>query len=157
MRRIQPLVITVLMLCSSTVLGDECVATVDRAPGMHYKPISDFQTNTGKGLKFSGHVRAAGDCKAIAGARVGHWQANSKGVYEDDLRAYMHSDRKGFYSFSTEMPAASEGLPPHVYFMVIAKGYKTLITRWDADDKKLDQVQLDLVLEPATATVPPQQ
>lgn len=117
---------------------------------MHYKPINDFQLNTGKGLRFSGHVRSAGDCKEISGAKVGHWQASSKGLYDDDHRAYVLSKRNGSYSFSTDWPAASESRPPHVYFMVIAKGYKTLITRWDSENRKTEQVNLNLVLEPET-------
>ncbi|MGW8248511.1 MAG: hypothetical protein ACWGOV_10410 [Acidiferrobacterales bacterium] len=139
---------------SSTSLADptaECVPTVDRSPGMHYKPVTEFQLNTGKGLRFSGHVHAAGDCKPVAGAKVGHWQANNKGVYADDQRAYVLSNGSGSYSFNTDWPAASEGRAPHVYFIVIAKGYKTLITRWDSEDKKPAQVNLDFVLVPATA------
>ena len=114
---------------------------------MHYKPVTEFQLNTGKGLRFSGHVQAAGDCKAIVGAKVGHWQANSKGLYSDDQRAFVLSNKNGSYSFNTDWPAASEGRAPHVYFIVIAKGYKTLITRWDSEDKKVAQVNLDLVLQ----------
>lgn len=128
----------------------ECMPTVARSPGMHYKPVTEFQLNTGKGLHFSGHVRAAGECKPVAGAKVGHWQANSKGLYADDQRAYVLSDKSGSYSFNTDWPAASESRAPHVYFIVIANGYKTLITRWDSEDKKTAQVNLDFVLEPAT-------
>ncbi|MDX5152116.1 MAG: hypothetical protein R3188_06535, partial [Acidiferrobacterales bacterium] len=139
---------------SSVSLADpaaECAPTVDRSPGMHYKPVTEFKLNTGKGLRFSGHVLAAGECKPVADAKVGHWQANSKGIYADDQRAYVLSNRSGSYSFNTDWPAASEGRAPHVYFIVIAKGYKTLITRWDSEDKKPAQVNLDLVLVPATA------
>jgi len=150
------LLITLASLVLSSVLRadppSECVPTVERSPGMHYKPVSEFQSNTGKGLRFSGHVRAAGECKPVAGAKVGHWQANNKGVYTDEQRAYVLSNKSGNYSFNTDWPAASEGRPPHVYFIVVAKGYKTLITRWDSEDKKVAQVNLDLVLQPATAT-----
>ena len=126
----------------------ECVPTPDRSPGMHYKPITQYKQNTGKGLRFSGYVRAAGDCKGIEGAKVGHWQANSKGLYDDDLRAFVLSGKLGKYSFNTELPAPSEGRPPHIYFIVIAKGYKTLITRWDSIELKVGQAGLDLVLQP---------
>jgi len=149
MQKAHILAISAISLLFSPVVFAECASTVYRSPGMHYKPVNEFQLNTGKGLHFSGHVREAGDCKVIAGARVGHWQANSKGMYDDDLRGYVLSNRSGSYSFNTDWPAASEGRAPHVYFIVIAKGYKTLITRWDSDNKKSVQVNLDLVLEPA--------
>jgi len=141
----------------------ECIPTPDRSPGMHYKPITQYKQNTGKGLRFSGFVRAAGDCKGIESAKIGHWQANSKGLYDDDQRAYVLSGKLGKYGFNTELPAPSEGRPPHVYFIVIAKGYKTLITRWDSIDPKAAQANMDLVLQPesmadegSTSTVPAQ-
>jgi protocatechuate 3,4-dioxygenase beta subunit len=136
------------------IASADCIPTVERSPGMHYKPVSEFQQNTGKGLRFRGLVRAAGDCKAIAGAKVGHWQANGKGQYDDDHRAYVLTNHVGIYSFNTDWPAASEGRPPHVYFIVIAKGYKTLITRWDSDNTKTAQVNLDLVLQPEASAQP---
>ena len=149
------LALTSVIFSSVAVADTDCVPTVERSPGMHYKPVTEFQANTGKGLRFSGHVRAAGDCKGIAGARVGHWQANGKGLYDDDHRGYVLSNQNGSYSFNTDWPAASEGRPPHVFFIVIAKGYKTLITRWDSENTKPAQVNLDLVLVPAPATAEP--
>jgi len=148
-------VFTLIPIIFSTAAVADCVPTPERSPGMHYKPVTEFQANTGKGLRFSGHVRAAGDCKAIAGAKVGHWQANSKGLYDDDHRAYVLSNQNGNYSFNTDWPAASEGRQPHVFFIVIAKGYKTLITRWDSENTKPAEVNLDLVLVPETAATPP--
>jgi hypothetical protein len=149
-------VFTVLLvsLLPAIALADDCVPTVERSPGMHYKPVTEFKANTGKGLRFSGHVRAAGDCKAIAGAKVGHWQANGKGLYDDDHRGYVLSNQNGSYSFDTDWPAASEGRPPHVFFIVIAKGYKTLITRWDSENTKPAQVNLVLVPAPAAPPAP---
>jgi len=148
-------VFAVLSIIFSTAAFADCVPTPERSPGMHYKPITEFQANTGKGLRFSGHVRAAGDCKAIAGAKVGHWQANGKGIYDDDHRGYVLSNQNGSYAFNTDWPAASEGRAPHVFFIVIAKGYKTLVSRWDSENSKPAEVNLDLVLVPATPAVQP--
>lgn len=135
----------VLMLHGASAFA-QCKPTESMTPGTHYKPVTVQQTNTGKGLTVSGHVRAEGDCRPIAGAKIAHWQANSKGKYEDNLRAYMLTDRNGGYSFNTEWPGAEV---PHIHFMVIAKGYKTLITQWVSAGDNRRHIQQNFILEPS--------
>ena len=134
----------VLMLHSANVLA-QCKPTESMTPGTHYKPITLNQVHTGKGFTVSGHVRAAGDCKPIPGAKIAHWQASSKGKYEDHLRAYMLTDKNGSYSFNTEWPGAEV---PHIHFMIIAKGYKTLITQWVGPGNNRKKIQQNFILEP---------
>jgi len=124
----------------------QCVATVAYPPGNHYQPIKENKTSVGKGFLVSGYVRQVGDCKPVAGAMVGHWQPNAKGVYDDDLRAYVLTDRNGRYSFSTEKPGTK---PAEMYFMVMVNGHKTLITKWVGAESTRDRVEVNLIIEPA--------
>jgi protocatechuate 3,4-dioxygenase beta subunit len=125
----------------------QCVATVANPPGNHYQPIKENKINVGSGFRVSGYVRQVGDCKPLVGAKVGHWQPGAKGKYDDGLRAYLLTDRNGHYSFSTERPGST---PPEIYFMVMAPGYKTLITRWVGDTGRRDRVEVNLIVEPAS-------
>lgn len=123
----------------------QCIATVASPPGDHYQPIKENKANVGRGFLVSGYVREAGDCKPVVGAKVGHWQSNAKGVYDDDLRAYVLTDRNGRYSFSTVKPGPK---PPEMYFMVMVEGYKTLVTKWVGTDQTRDRVEVNLIIEP---------
>jgi len=138
-------IIVFLLMTPLTLLARPCVPTKSMSPGTHYQVVTQQQVNVGKGLKISGVVRAAKDCSPIVGARVAHWQANSKGEYTEEMRAYMLSDRKGQYSFSTEWPG---GENPRIHFMVVAPGYKTLFTQWIGGEKTSSSV-LNLILETA--------
>lgn len=135
-------------------LAEECPPTKSMSPGTHYQPIDRHQTHIGKGFSIGGVVRSSKDCKPIAHARVAHWQADSKGHYTDDMRAYLYSDRKGHYSFRTDRPGGDD--IPRIHFLVTAKGYKTLVTQWVAKgDHRLPSVVFDLTLEPAEAAKAP--
>jgi len=125
----------------------QCVATVANAPGNHYQPIKENKTNVGKGFLVSGYVRQAGNCNPVVGAMVGHWQPNAKGVYDDNLRAYVLTDRNGRYSFSTEKPGTK---PAEMYFMVMTNGYKTLITKWAGNESTRDRVEVNLIVVPVS-------
>ena len=141
------LVFAIISLLVASVANAQCVATVAKPPGNHYQPIKEQKLHVGSGLVVSGYVRQVGDCKPVAGARVGHWQPNAKGVYVEELRAYLLTDRDGRYSFQTERPGTN---PPEIYFMVMAPGYKTLITKWERDENKRDRLEFNLIVEPAT-------
>lgn len=145
MRKIVSIAASSLLFFSGSVFA-QCVPTVARAPGSHYQPINNNQVNIGKGLTVEGHVRRAGDCQPIVGARVAHWQADAKGKFTDEMRAYILTDRNGRYRFSTEWPGAN---PPRIHFMVVAEGYKTLITDWTGDERKRPSIQVNLIIEPA--------
>jgi len=150
MRIIFSFFLMLLSMFSVLAVHAECTPTPDRSPGLHYKPVTQFEPNTGKGLRFNGFVRSAVDCKGIVDAKIGHWQANAKGWYDDDHRAYVTSNKLGMYSFNTDWPPAEKNRPPHLYFIVIANGYKTLITRWDSIGVKSPQASMDFVLVPMT-------
>lgn len=145
MTRISLVLAAGILLLQSATASAQCVPTVSRTPGTHYEPVTQNKIHVGKGLTVSGFVRAAGDCKPIVGAKVAHWQANSKGKYTDEMRAYLLTGKKGRYSFKTEWPGAKI---PHIHFMVIAEGYKTLITQW-VGDRKRGRIEFNIILEPS--------
>ena len=136
----------VLMMLHSVNSFAQCKLTESMTPGTHYKPVNVLQVNTGKGFTVNGYVRAQGDCKPVPGAKVAHWQTSSKGKYEDHLRAYMLTDRNGYYSFHTERPG---GETPRIHFMIIANGYKTLITQWVGPGGNLNRIQQNFIVAPA--------
>jgi len=144
MFKLRLLVMTAALFVSGGAYA-QCVATAPKPPGDHYQPIKESKVNVGKGFLVSGYVRRVGDCKPVADAKVGHWQPNAKGMYDDDLRAYVVTDRNGRYSFTTERPGSK---PPEMYFMVMVDGYKTLVTKWVGADQTRDRVEVNLIIEP---------
>ena len=130
------------MLATQPALARDCIATTARTAGTHYKPVTTQKTDIGRGLIVSGHILSARDCKPIADARISHWQAGENGQYQDRLRAYLFSDKKGSYRFSTEWPAA---MIPHIHFIVSARGFETIGTQW-VGYKKLKEIRFDIVL-----------
>lgn len=110
-------------------------------------------------VQVSGRVTGPGGAP-IAGALVDIWQADPRGLYDNqieglegmNLRGQFHTDEDGRYVFRTVRPAGypvpthgptgelllaqrrSPYRPAHIHFMVSAPGYKTLITQVFADD-----------------------
>lgn len=138
------LLVTLLLLLSTPVFAKNCPPTAPMSSGTHYKQITQKRVNIGKGLLVSGKILSSSDCKPITGAKIAHWQANNKGIYEDRLRAYLYSGKDGRYQFQTEWPAA---FIPHLHFRVSAKGYRRLSTQW-IGDKKTDRIKFTIVLKP---------
>jgi len=83
-------------------------------------------------------------CKAIPNAKIAHWQAGENSQYKDSLYAYMFADKKGGYKFTTEWPSLN---PPHIYFIVTAKGDKTIETQWRGGQRQKNS-RFDIVLVP---------
>jgi protocatechuate 3,4-dioxygenase beta subunit len=133
-----------LLSAFSSVAGAECEPTRPMPRGTHYSPITTEKTDVGSGLLVQGKVLSAADCSAIAGAKIGHWQANSNGKYVDELRAYLFSAKDGSYRFNTEWPAA---FVPHIHFEVQAEGFVPLTTQW-VGSEVVEQISFDLVLTP---------
>ncbi len=131
-------------LAASPVLAVDCTATAARTGGTHFKPITIQNTDIGRGLIVSGRILSAGDCKPIANAKISHWQAGENGQYQDRLRAYLFSDKKGRYRFHTEWPAA---IVPHIHFIVSNNGYRTVGTQW-VGNERLKEIKFDIVLQP---------
>jgi protocatechuate 3,4-dioxygenase beta subunit len=136
---------------------------------------------TGDELAISGRVLAT-DGTVIADAMVHVWLADPKGVYDNQdatgavikipvskmtLRGRIKSDANGKYGFECLRPGnyeldAGRWRPAHIHVMVVAKGYKQLITQlYFVDDKYNDkdlpgdlffQKELLVPMNPATAS-----
>jgi hypothetical protein len=132
------------VLMSATVFAKECEPTPTMFEGTHTKPITEEQTDIGKGLVIQGQVLAAPDCRPVPGAMIAHWQAGEKGRYVDHLRAWQISGEGGGYRFETEWPALAT---PHIHFTVTAEGYHPLTTQW-VGDEPVDRVEFDIILSP---------
>ncbi|MFV1998125.1 MAG: intradiol ring-cleavage dioxygenase [Acidiferrobacterales bacterium] len=130
------------ILAAGPALAVDCTATAARTSGTHFKPITTQKTDVGRGLIVSGRILSAGDCKPIANARISHWQAGENGRYQDRLRAYLYSDKKGRYRFHTEWPAA---IVPHIHFIVSTSGYETVGTQW-VGNERTKEIGFDIVL-----------
>lgn len=130
-------------LAAGPALATDCRATAARTGGTHFKPVTTQKTDIGRGLIVSGRILSAGNCKPITNAKISHWQAGENGQYQDRLRAYLYSDKKGRYRFHTEWPAA---IVPHIHFIVSANGYKTVSTQW-VGDERFKEIKFDIVLQ----------
>lgn len=136
--------VVVSMLVIQPAFASNCTATAAQSGGTHFKPVTTHKTDIGQGLIVSGYILSAGDCKPISNARIAHWQAGENGQYQDRLRAYLYSDNKGRYRFSTEWPAA---IVPHIHFIVSANGFETIGTQWIGNDKT-KAIRYDIILRP---------
>lgn len=119
-----------------------CTPTPHRTTGTHYKPVTRQAGDIGKGLIVTGRVLAMPDCKPVANARVAHWQAGENGRYSDRLRAWLVTDKNGYFRFETEWPNM---FSPHIHFIVTARGYRKLDTQW-IGRKRRSQIRFDMVL-----------
>lgn len=113
----------------------------------------------GRPVHVSGQVTTP-DGSPVAGALVDVWQADPRGMYDNqipdlttmNLRGQFRTDAQGRYWFRTVRPAGypvpthgpvgdllraqrrSPYRPAHIHFMVSAPGYRTLVTQVFADD-----------------------
>lgn len=133
-----------IILFSPATPAAECTATNSVPPGPNYRPVDRHAVDVSSGLVISGQILEVGSCRPIPQAKIVHWQPSARGDYDDALRAYLYSDAQGRYAFSTEWPSS---LVPHIYFMVEAEGYQTVITQW-VGDLPVDKTQFDVVLTP---------
>ena len=137
------ILIPLLLLLPVISFAADCTPTPHQTTGTHYKPVTTEKINVGEGLLVKGKVLSAPDCKPVAGARVAHWQAGEEGRYIDRLRAWLTTDSKGRFEFTTEWPNMQT---PHIHFIVTAPGYKTLETQWIGADRT-DEIKFDMVLK----------
>ena len=124
----------------------DCTPTPGRTIGTHYdiSKATHQPGDIGKGLRVSGQVLSAADCRPLAGIKVIHWQAGDGGQYLDRLYAWRLTDNNGAFDFETEWPALR---PPHIHFLVDTPGYRPLATQWIADGR-VEEVRFDIVLQP---------
>ncbi len=131
-----------ILIAGNQVLAETCTPTPQTSAGNNFEPVMRHEIHVGMGLLIEGRILDT-DCRPIPGARIAHWQAGGDGVYEEGLRAYLHSDENGAYRFNTEWPVID---PPHIHFIITAKGFKPLTTQW-VGEKRLDTVSFDMVLQ----------
>ncbi len=98
-----------------------------------------------------GVVRASGQCRPIAGAKVELFQTSPAGRYSKNwaYRATTFTDRHGVYRFESPVPGAqsSEGAP-HIHVYVSAPGFVTLRTSYNLRSGET-QGRFDVVLPPS--------
>jgi len=133
-----------LTTISPHTFSGPCKPTEQMSMGTHHKPITQQKTDIGQGLHIKGIVLSAKDCSPVENARIEHWQTNSNGHYVDELRAYLLSDANGNFRFETEWPGAPI---PHIHFVVLAEGYKKLVTQW-LGSEIIENINLELILDP---------
>jgi protocatechuate 3,4-dioxygenase beta subunit len=159
---------------SSSVLGPFHVTGAPELPiGGDLK-----QDNEGATVVLEGHVKTT-DGTPIEGAVIELWQTATNGLYsnqdadqpEYNLRASMKVGPDGRYAMTTVKPSPykipddgpvgdllratgrNAWRPSHLHFIVIANGYRSLVTEvFSSDDKYLDTdavfgVREDLIME----------
>jgi len=136
------LAIIIAIFSSPTVHAKDCIPTPHRTTGTHYEPVTEHKTDVSTGLSISGVILNSA-CEPIANAKVAHWQAGEDGRYADRLRAYLFTDAQGQYQFKTEWPNLT---PPHIHFIVKAKGFELLETQWIGNQRQKN-IKFDMVLE----------
>lgn len=106
--------------------------------GPFYKADAPFRERLSDAadLFLSGHVTAI-DGQAVAGAVLDFWQADAKGVYDNEgfkLRGKVRSGGDGGYRIATVRPghyaiSDTEERCSHVHVKVTAAGFKPLTTQ----------------------------
>ncbi len=137
--------ILVVLFCSVNIVSivqASCMPTPHRTTGTHYKPVLEQKQDVSEGVIVSGRVLSYPDCKPVAGAKVAHWQAGEDGRYQDRLRAYLFTDKDGYYRFETEWPDLRS---PHIHFIVSAPGLQTIETQWVGENRQ-DRIVFNIVL-----------
>lgn len=132
-----------LLLISTAVNAIDCTPTSHRTTGTHYKPVTEQKKDISNSIIVRGQILAMPDCKPLSNAKVAHWQAGENGRYQDQLRAYLYTDANGRYEFKTEWPNLS---PPHIHFIINARGYDQLETQWRGSERK-KVIKFDMVLQ----------
>ena len=106
-----------------------CTPTRPDMLGPFYTPNAPERGQTGRGVVVSGHVRSAGDCASLPGARIEWWSANTRGDYDDEHRATQVADGSGRYRYETDFPGRYPGRPPHLHLRITAAGHQPLVTQ----------------------------
>jgi hypothetical protein len=103
--------------------------TPSDALGPFYKPGAPVRSSVGQGYALSGRVLSSRDGRALPGAVVELWLAGPDGEYSDDYRATLIADAEARYRFTSHLPVAYAGRPPHIHLRVSAAGHETLVTQ----------------------------
>jgi protocatechuate 3,4-dioxygenase beta subunit len=147
--RIGTLVAMVMLLAglSGAPVGAQgsCPPTRADMLGPFYKPDAPVRSRTGDGLVVSGTVRSAATCAPLPGARIEWWSADTRGEYQDSLRATQTADSDGRYRYETVFPGLYPGRPAHLHVRLSAPGHRVLVTQVYPKPNDRD-IKLDFVL-----------
>jgi len=131
---------------------DKWAATEDNILGPFHRAGAPFRgkitppLEPGDVLLITGRVWALDTRQALAGVVIDIWQANKAGRYDNDdprnppkadqftNRARIITDEQGRYEYETIHPGPYKigprtWRPPHIHYLVRARGYKTLVTQ----------------------------
>ena len=115
--------------------GDE--PTLPETAGPFFKPRSPERVSLlepgmkGARLELSGRVYGR-NCRPLAGALVDFWQADDRGVYDNEgfrLRGHQYTDARGRYQLSTIVPGLYTGRTRHLHVRVQPPGGRVLTTQ----------------------------
>lgn len=134
-----------IVAVSGPARAQSCPPTKPDSLGPFYVPNAPERAKTGSGLIASGRVRSATGCRALAGATIEWWSANSRGDYDEAHRATQVADGQGGYRYETDSPGRYPGRPPHLHLRVSAPGHRTLVTQLYPKSGQT-AVETDLVL-----------
>src|ERR671937_448255 len=65
----------------------------------------------------------------LPGARLEWWSADTRGEYQDALRATQRTGEDGAFRYETVAPGRYPGRPPHLHVKISARGHRTLVTQ----------------------------
>lgn len=134
-------------MVSISYSSDSCIPTPPDMEGPFYKPNAPVRNKTGSGLTVKGRVLSYPDCKPIPNASIEYWHTNPDGIYDNDHRAKLFSDKDGQYQFITDFPGIYPGRPAHIHFKIRAKGFKALTTQLYFK-KRINEEIFEIVLIP---------
>lgn len=137
-----------LSVCTpDPVSSTQCTPTPWDEIGPFYRPNAPVRDRIGSGYLLTGTVRSARDCSPLPNARIEFWQTGPNGVYDDQHRATVYSDRQGRYRLQTSFPAPYARRPSHIHILVDVKGFEGLITQ-HYPKRGTKAAEFDLVLVP---------
>ena len=122
-----------------------CAPTKPDMLGPFYKPEAPERAVTGHGLVVSGTVRSTRGCAPLPGARLEWWSADTRGEYQDELRATQRTAADGAFRYETVAPGRYPGRPPHLHVKISAPGHRTLVTQLYPRDGQ-QAISADIVL-----------
>src|SRR5204862_7907875 len=86
-----------------------CAPTKPDMLGPFYKPDAPERAATGQGLAVNGTVRSTKGCTPLAGAQLEWWSADTRGEYQDTLRATQRTAADGSFRYETVAPGRYPG------------------------------------------------
>jgi protocatechuate 3,4-dioxygenase beta subunit len=123
------LTLSLVLAAAAAAQPPSCPPTKPDMLGPFYKPDAPERAVTGHGLVVTGTVRSARGCAPLPGARLEWWSADTRGEYQDELRATQRTGGDGAFRYETVAPGRYPGRPPHLHVKVTAPGHRTLVTQ----------------------------